>query len=155
MSHARCLTAVLLAACTSDGGFDGRLAEYQRQSNTAATLARQCVGELRSLAVQHPADTDRALTTISSVQSTLRGPAQAWLELTVNEKELEGALATISHAATDGGVALERVVSAATRVHGFQVTVCEARDVAFTLAKMARPGATTVVAEGRRKGPGE
>ncbi|HEX8909693.1 MAG TPA: hypothetical protein VF805_10850 [Anaeromyxobacteraceae bacterium] len=143
---------MLLAACTPGGGFDGRLAEYQRQSDTAATLARQCAGELRSLAVQHPADTDRALTSISSVQSALRGPAQAWLELAVNEKELEGALATLSHATTDGAVALERVVSAATRVHGFQVTVCEARDVAFTLAKIARPRTTAVIAEGEGRG---
>lgn len=155
MSCARCLAVVLLAGCMPGGGFEERLAEQQRDGERTGALAHRCAGELRSLAALHPADADRALTTSSTVQSSLRGSGQAWRELAANEQELEGSLATLRHATADGAVALERVVSAVARVHRFQAMVCEARDVAFTLAKMARPGATSVVAERRKRADGE
>jgi hypothetical protein len=144
---------LLLAACTQPRDFYERLETYQRQSSTAATQARRCSVELRSLAEHGPREASRALAASSSAQPEFVGLDRIRSEIDMSEKELEAACKTIARGTIDGPAALERMVSATARVRQIQARLCEARDVAFTLANVARPTSRSIVAQEAPRAP--
>jgi hypothetical protein len=138
---------VSLAACTRSVDFHEQLAGYERQGAVEITRARACADELVALSELHPAQASRAVAEMAAEPAA--APDRTPGEIARGVQELDAARTTIARAAVDGPVALERVVSAAARAHQLQVRLCQARDVAFTLAGMEPPAVAPMVA---RKG---
>lgn len=142
----------LMIGCESEGDFRARLASFQVQVSADVARSRGCADELRAFAAQDPLATTRALEEVPRffVSRSWVFPERSRKEIARREREIAAASEIIARATIDGPAALYRIVTAAATAHHIEERLCQARDMASTLAAMDRVAPADAVA---RDGP--
>lgn len=143
-----CCVVFLLAGCESETDFRARLASFQVQVRAEAARSRGCADELRAVAALSPLAVTRALEEVPRyfVSRAWLFPERGRNEIARREQEIVAANEIVTRATIDGPVSLYRVVAAAATAHRIEEKLCQARDVATTLAAMERAGPGGAVA---------
>lgn len=139
----------LLAGCMSDVEFVARVTSLGDSADADATAAHRCADELRAVADHLPAVADGALELPSGALGPAGVPpisasarpapllaARAREELARREHAIEGNRRAIRSAQAVGPVALSSAIEAQRLARGTRERLCQARDVATTLAAM-------------------
>ncbi len=142
----------LMMGCESEGDFRARLASFQVQVSADVARSRACADELRAFAAQDPLAATRALEEVPRffLSRAWVFPERSRKEIARREREIAAASEIIGRATIDGPAALYRVVTAAATAHRVGERLCQARDMASTLAAMDRAAPGEAVA---RDGP--
>ncbi len=140
----------LLGGCMSDGDFAVRLAIVSDRTDADAAAAHGCAEELRAVADRDPFVTGTALDMQNGMGRAFATPPmppsavarRAREELARREGAIEGARRAIRSARAVGPVALATAIEAGRLARGARDRLCQARDVATTIAAMTGPRRT-------------
>lgn len=137
----------VLTACMSEGEFAARLASIGERADADAVDAHRCAEELRGVAVGDPFVAGTALEMQNWTTRALGAPPtpeaivarRTREELARREGAVEAARNRIRRVREVGPAALENAIDAGRLARGARDRLCEARDVAMTLAATTNP----------------